>query len=127
VIRQNDKLKSTASGKELCTTSRLNIALCKINLEQYDECVDQCERVLDTEPKNWKASFRLASALNSKAGDKGSEKEIKTIFNYAKKAVEGNPNDKKVREFHDEIKVKYEQSKKESESYVEEVKDEAPQ
>lgn len=61
---------------------------------------------MDTEPKNWKASFRLASALKSKSGDKCSEREIKTIFNYAKKALEGNPNDKKVKEFFEEVQKK---------------------
>ena len=47
----------------MCTTSRLNIALCKLNLKSYDEAIDQCERVLDDDNKNWKAAFRLSSAL----------------------------------------------------------------
>ena len=100
VVRSNEKLKSTSQGKDICTTSRLNIALCKFTTKQYDEAIDQCERVLDTEPKNWKASFRLASSLFQRSNENSSETELKTICNYAKKALDGNPNDAKVKEFY---------------------------
>jgi tetratricopeptide (TPR) repeat protein len=101
VVRSNEKLKSTSQGKDICTTSRLNIALCKFTTKQYDEAIDQCERVLDTEPKNWKASFRLA-----RSNENSSETELKTICNYAKKALDGNPNDAKVKEFYTKVTEK---------------------
>ena len=34
---------------------------------------------------------------------------IRAIHNYAKKAVEGNPNDQKVKDFYNEIKSKYDE------------------
>lgn len=40
----------------------------------------------------------------TKAGAEGS---IRGVHNYAKKACAGAPNDKKLREFYDEVKVKF--------------------
>jgi hypothetical protein len=44
---------------------------------------------------------------------KGNPKNIRAIHNYAKKALDGCNNDKKVREFYDEVKVKYDEYMKE--------------
>jgi tetratricopeptide (TPR) repeat protein len=63
IVRSSEPLKKSAAGKELDTQARLNIALCKLNTKQYDVAIDQCERVLDNEPNNWKASFRIATAM----------------------------------------------------------------
>ena len=63
IVRTNDSLKASASGKELNSQARLNIALCKLTTKEYDVAIDQCERVLDVEPANWKAAFRLATAM----------------------------------------------------------------
>lgn len=60
IIRFNQKLKESKEGALLETQSRLNIALCKFSTKDYDTAIDQCERVLDKEPKNLKACFRLA-------------------------------------------------------------------
>lgn len=38
---------------------------------------------------------------------KGNNDNIKVIYDYAKKALKGNPNDAKIKELHDEVKVSY--------------------
>ena len=86
IIRSNENLKKSAAGKELETQTRLNIALCKLNQKQYDQAIDQCERVLDNEPGNWKACFRIATAMYQK----NDNVSTRAIVNYAKKAHEGN-------------------------------------
>jgi hypothetical protein len=42
------------------------------------------------------------------AQNKG-KSNIRTIYNYAKKALDGNPTDVKVKEFFDEVRKKYEE------------------
>ena len=90
----------------------MNIALCKFTTKNYDEAVDQCERVLDTEPKNWKAAFRLANSLYLRANENANEGELRTICNYAKKALDGNPNDAKIKEFYNQVTEKQKKFKK---------------
>ena len=60
VLRENSSLKQHDQGKLMESTTRLNIALCKFNMKDYDTAIDQCERVLDADSKNAKACFRLA-------------------------------------------------------------------
>lgn len=85
-VRMNTDLKASRSGKELETQARLNIALCKLNQKVYDVAIDQCERVLESEPRNSKACFRLASAMyqaSEKCTKPGTEKDIRAVYNYA--------------------------------------------
>ena len=63
IVRENEAVKKSAQGKELDSQARLNIALCKLTTKDYDTAIDQCERVLDNEPSNWKAAFRMANAM----------------------------------------------------------------
>lgn len=60
IIRTNSSLKESKEGQLLESQSRVNISLCKYNLKDYEAAIDQCERVLDKDPKNAKACFRLA-------------------------------------------------------------------
>lgn len=46
---------------------------------------------------------------------KTSMKDIRTTHNYAKKAYEGQPNDKKVKELYEKVKAKFEESTKTTE------------
>lgn len=66
IVRSNGALKTSAAGIEIETQARLNIALCKLNQKEFDVAIDQCERVLEKDSNNSKASFRLASALYEK-------------------------------------------------------------
>ena len=50
-------------AKEIEMACRSNLALCKLNLKEYDSVVDQCEKVLEYDPKNVKASYRMAQAV----------------------------------------------------------------
>ena len=96
------------------TQARLNIALCKLNQKAYDVAIDQCERVLETEPRNWKACFRLASAMyqaTDKCTKEGSEKDIRAVYNYAQKALDASPNDAKLKDFRNEVKAKFDDYK----------------
>ena len=36
--------------------------MCKLNLKDYDHVIDQCERILEADPKNIKANFRMSQA-----------------------------------------------------------------
>lgn len=68
---------------------------------------------------NWKACFRISqSQLQAGKGDDN----LKSAFNYAKKAVDGNPSDIKVRQHFDEVKGKYDKLLEENEG--EELKQE---
>jgi len=119
IIRQNDELKTSPAGQELETQARLNIALCKINEKEYDIAIDQCERVLDRHPNNHKSCFRLATAMyesSNKCTKAGTEGSIRAVHNYAKKACAGLPNDAKLREFYDEVKVKLDAYKTEQDA-----------
>ena len=42
---------------------RLNLALAKEKLGEFDVVIDQCERILDYESKNGKACFRIGQAM----------------------------------------------------------------
>lgn len=66
IIRANTQLKDSKEGRTLESQARLNIALCKFNQKEYDNAVDQCERVLDKDPKNAKACFRLSQSVFQK-------------------------------------------------------------
>lgn len=59
----NDEVKNHQSGKTLELQCRGNLSLCKLNLEQYDQCIDQCEKILEAEPQNAKANYRMAQAV----------------------------------------------------------------
>lgn len=110
IVRANDGLRASPAGMEIETQGRLNIALCKLNTKDYDVAIDQCERVLDREPKNSKALFRLATALyerSDRCTKSGTQGDIRAIHNYMKKATQNSPNDKKLREFYNEVKAKF--------------------
>lgn len=49
---------------------RSNLAMCKLNLKEYEAVVDQCERILDYDAKNVKASFRMSKAVYELADGK---------------------------------------------------------
>ena len=59
-IRLNQDLAKSKLGKETMIACRNNLAMCKLNLKDYDSCIDQCERVLEHDPKNTKAAFRMS-------------------------------------------------------------------
>ena len=91
------------------STVRLNLALCKFNMKDFDTAIDQCERVLDSDSKNAKACFRIAQSMYAKHDkfegqtDDVIRGSIRQIFNYAKKAHNLLPNDVKTKEFYQEI------------------------
>ncbi len=53
-IRLNDSLKHKKEGKTLDIACRSNIAHCKLQLKEFDQVIDQCEKVLEYEPDNSK-------------------------------------------------------------------------
>jgi hypothetical protein len=60
VLRFNDKIKNTAEARQIEIACRLNIALAKMQINEYDTVIDQCERVLEYESSNWKACARIS-------------------------------------------------------------------
>lgn len=107
--------------------------MCKLNTKDYEPAIDQCEMVLEKDPRNTKACFRMATAIYQKT-DKctavGTEGQIRSVYNYLKKANESTPSDVKIREFLNEVKEKYDkyqedQSKKQREQEEKEVEKKA--
>ena len=62
-IRTNLALKSVKVAKDAELAIRSNLSLCKLNLKQYGDVVEQCEKILETDPKNAKANFRMSQAV----------------------------------------------------------------
>lgn len=62
-IRLNEGLKKTKQAKDVEMACRSNLALCKLNLKEYDTVVDQCEKVLEFDPNNLKGNYRMAQAV----------------------------------------------------------------
>lgn len=64
--------------------------------------------MLDKDPKNGKAAFRLAQSVylqHDKFSNLASKKsEVRMALNYAKKASELISNDAKIKEFYNEMK-----------------------
>mmetsp|Transcript_73246 Transcript_73246/g.101621 ORF Transcript_73246/g.101621 Transcript_73246/m.101621 type:complete len:91 (+) Transcript_73246:509-781(+) len=84
-VRLNQDLKGVKQARDLEIACRGNMALCKINLKQFDQAVDQCEKVLEYDPKNVKATFRMAQSIYELAsGDDLTT--IKSALTYADKA-----------------------------------------
>lgn len=85
-LRFSDKHKNSSEGKALETACRLNIAVCKQTMGEYTVVVDQCERVLNQEPDNWKAQYRLSLGIYSMIKQKNQAldgPEMKMVVEYA--------------------------------------------
>ena len=67
---------------------RNNLAMCKLNLKDYDSCIDQCERVLEHDPKNTKAAFRMSQAAFELSQGK-SISQLKIALKFADQAKSG--------------------------------------
>lgn len=108
ILRLNNTLKDSKDGQLLESQSRLNIALCKFNTKDYEIAIDQCERVLDKDPKNGKAAFRLAQSVylqhDKFTNLSASKSQARMAYNYAKKASDLINNDAKIKEFYNEMK-----------------------
>ena len=61
---------------------RSNLALCKLNVKEYEQVVDQCERVLDYDPQNTKAAFRMSQAC-FELSDGASVSQLRSALKYA--------------------------------------------
>ena len=61
--------------------------MCKLNLKEYDQVLDQCERVLEHDPKNTKASFRMSQAAFS-LSEGTNAAHLKVALKYATLAKE---------------------------------------
>ena len=59
-IRLNDQLKQMNEAKEIEIACRSNLALCNLTLKNYGQVIEQCEKVLEHDPKNAKCAFRMA-------------------------------------------------------------------
>ena len=53
-------LKGSQAAKDVEVAIRGNLSLCKLNLKLYDDVVEHCEKILDLDPKNSKANYRMA-------------------------------------------------------------------
>ena len=109
-VRECNEFKGNKKiEEEYEMTARLNIALCKMQLKEYDMVVDQCEMVIDNEDKShwesgqWKANYRTAQAMYMKTDHCKDGKDIDSVMEYVNKAIKWNNQDAKLKEFHSEI------------------------
>ncbi|CDW87647.1 tpr domain containing protein [Stylonychia lemnae] len=105
-IRFNETIKNNPEARQIEIACRLNVALCKDKLGEHNVVIDQCQQVLEYEPKNWKACFRLSNAMYLQ--NKGKQ-NIKAIHDYAKIALDGNPSDQKIKDFYTQVKSRYQE------------------
>ena len=106
-IRANFTLRNEKPAKECEMACRSNLALCKLNLKQYDQVLDHCDQVLEYDKTNVKASFRLAQALFALSQQNNSSSMVKSAFTHVKNAYEQTPNDASIKKVFDEVKTKY--------------------
>ena len=107
-IRLNDDLAKSKAGKEAEMACRSNLSMCKLNLKEFDLVVEQCERILDYDPANIKASFRMSKAVFALSEGKSSS-QLKVALKYAIVAKDGSPTDKQVKSHYDEVKAKHDE------------------
>ena len=68
--------------------------------------MEQCEKILEHEPKNAKANYRMAQAMFAMSeGTHASQ--LESALKYAKDAREGAPKDEKVKAFFQDVKEKH--------------------
>ena len=96
---------------------RGNIALCKLNMGDWDGVVDNCEKILENDNTNVKALFRMAQALD-KQDPEGNQKKAKQL---AEKAKGLSPQDSEIIKFLEKFKSGEELPKAE-----EEIKEQEP-
>ena len=87
---------------------RSNLAMCKINMKDYDGVIDQCERVLEYDANNVKASFRMSQAVFALSAGK-STSQLKVALKYAQIATKGQPGNAQVKAHFEEVKVKHDE------------------
>ena len=92
------------------------MSLCKLNLEQYDQCIDQCEKILEAEPQNAKANYRMAQAVFKNNEKEQDLNQMEAALKYSTKAVELLPQDAAVKEHHVQVKEKVEEMRQVAET-----------
>ena len=80
--------------------------MCKINLKDYDAVIDQCERVLEHEPNNVKANFRMSQAAYEISAGKNASK-LKAALKYAELAYKGQPSNAQIKSHLEQVKLKH--------------------
>ena len=70
---------------------RGNLAQAKLSMEEFDTVIDQCERVLEYDSQNVKASYRMSQAAFAISKGK-SVSQLKVAMKYAQIAKNGQPN-----------------------------------
>jgi tetratricopeptide (TPR) repeat protein len=85
-VRYGDaEFKKSKEGKTLEIACRGNIALCKMKKGDWDGVIDNCEKIVESDPKNWKAFYRMAQALHKKDSNSAQAKK------FAEQALEISP------------------------------------
>ena len=72
-------------GKDAEIACRGNLSLCMLQKEDYEEVVEQCERILHLDENNAKANFRMSQAAFALSHGR-SLWQLKTALKYARLA-----------------------------------------
>ena len=75
-------MRSKKSAVDVEMACRGNLALCKLNLKDYNAVIDNCEKVLDNDPNNVKASYRMAQAVFA-VSEGTNESQLRSALKYA--------------------------------------------
>ena len=81
-IRLNETLRNKKSAVDVEMACRGNLALCKLNLKDYNAVIENCEKVLENDPNNVKASYRMAQAVFA-VSEGTNESQLKSALKYA--------------------------------------------
>lgn len=92
-------------AEELLLSAHSNISACYLKEGNYDKTIEHCKQVIEKQPKNVKALFRLGQAY---AGDKNFEK----AKDFLSQAQELDPTDKGIQGELQKLKVREEEIKK---------------
>lgn len=98
--KYDEAIKCYEQGIEVrCQDQQINTALvlnrsaCYLHLKKYYKCIDDCELVLQKEPGNLKAKFRLAKSLYK---TNKHEKAMKILMEQAEQAKQAEQDDFKT-------------------------------
>ena len=91
---------------------RSNLAMCKLKTEEYDHVIDQCERVLEYDPRNVKASFRMSQAAFALVDNK-SLSQLAVALKHATVARDGQPTNAQITAHFNVVKAKHDEVAKE--------------
>ena len=84
---------------------RSNLAACHLKNGNFDEAISQCQLVLEKQPDNSKANYRIAQGMLALYEEDTLEFELlQGALQHSEQALIAAPNDTTIREFYDKVR-----------------------